>query len=438
MAVQSSFYLVDGSTRTFPSTKHIATKQHCAIYLKDKVSLLWSVASVDTYSLINNSIVFDIAPASATYSDIEVRVADTQDELVNLPSDIAIVASNIANVNLVGQSIDDVNIIGDNIDALLVIPANLTSINTVSSNITNVNIIGNNTANINTVASDLLEPASEINTVATNIANVNTVGINIANVNTVASNTVNINAVATNTTNINSVATHMTDINVVYNNMAELLTVNENAAIVTSLYDQFDDRYLGSKTVAPTLDNDNNALLIGALYFDTTQSLMKVNSSSGWVSAGSSVNGTTERHTYTATAGQTSFSANYESGYVDVFLNGSKLQSGVDFTATSGTAIVLISSANVGDIIDIVAYGVFEVANTTPKGNEAYTVSTVADLTSVPSSYTTAIVKDLDDGGVFSHNGTSFIRLPIVIASATKLWKLSITDAGVISSVEIV
>lgn len=33
--------------------------------------------------------------------------------------------------------------------------------------------------------------------------------------------------------------------------------------------DSFDDRYLGPKAVAPTLDNDGNALLTGALYFDT-------------------------------------------------------------------------------------------------------------------------------------------------------------------------
>ena len=196
----------------------------------------------------------------------------------------------------------------------------------------------------------------------------------------------------------------------------------EMANTVTSIYDQFDDRYLGSKTVAPTLDNDGNALIIGALYFDTTTNLMKVYGSSGWVSAGSSVNGTTERHTYTATAGQTSFAANYESGYVDVYLNGSKLQTGVDFTATSGTAIVLTASANVGDIIDIIAYGVFEVANTTPKGNEAYTVSTVDDLVSIPSSYTTAIVKDLDRGGTFIWSATGTDNDGTVFAGATGYW----------------
>lgn len=47
-------------------------------------------------------------------------------------------------------------------------------------------------------------------------------------------------------------------------------------AAVQSLADQFDDRYLGSKAVAPMLDNDGNALLDGAMYFDTSMNLLRV------------------------------------------------------------------------------------------------------------------------------------------------------------------
>jgi len=41
-------------------------------------------------------------------------------------------------------------------------------------------------------------------------------------------------------------------------------------------YDNFDDRYLGAKASDPTLDNDGDALIDGALYFDTTNNVMKV------------------------------------------------------------------------------------------------------------------------------------------------------------------
>ena len=60
------------------------------------------------------------------------------------------------------------------------------------------------------------------------------------------------------------------------------------------------------------------------------------------------------KYEYTATAGQTTFACTYDRA-VDVYLNGVKLDSS-DFTATNGTAIVLASGANVGDIVDINAY----------------------------------------------------------------------------------
>jgi hypothetical protein len=42
------------------------------------------------------------------------------------------------------------------------------------------------------------------------------------------------------------------------------------------VFDSFDDRYLGAKSSAPTLDNDGNALQDGALYFDTTSNVLRV------------------------------------------------------------------------------------------------------------------------------------------------------------------
>jgi hypothetical protein len=50
-------------------------------------------------------------------------------------------------------------------------------------------------------------------------------------------------------------------------------------------YDSFDDRYLGPKASDPALDNDGNALLTGALYFDTNNGTMKVYDGTSWDSA---------------------------------------------------------------------------------------------------------------------------------------------------------
>jgi hypothetical protein len=105
---------------------------------------------------------------------------------------------------------------------------------------------------------------------------------------------------------------------------------------------------------------------VGALYFDTTLGEMRVYDGSVWKAAGSTVNGTAVRQTFTATAGQTTFAitGGYDAGFADVYLNGVKLVNGVDVDVTSGTDVVLTVGAAAGDSVDVIAYGAFVIANT--------------------------------------------------------------------------
>lgn len=63
-------------------------------------------------------------------------------------------------------------------------------------------------------------------------------------------------------------------------NAATSATNAENA------YDSFDDRYLGAKSSDPSVDNDGDALITGALYFNTTDGAMKVYDGSAWEEVG--------------------------------------------------------------------------------------------------------------------------------------------------------
>ncbi len=55
-----------------------------------------------------------------------------------------------------------------------------------------------------------------------------------------------------------------------------------SAALVESIYDSFDDRYLGAKASDPALDNDGNPLQAGAFYFNSAVGSMKVWTGSAW------------------------------------------------------------------------------------------------------------------------------------------------------------
>ena len=191
-------------------------------------------------------------------------------------------------------------------------------------------------------------------------ANIDTVAGISSNVTTVAGISSSVTSVASNSTNINTVGTNITNVNNVGSNIGN---VNTTAANITGV-NSFGERYRVSGS-APT-----SSLDVGDLYFDTTQNELKVYKSSGWSAAGSTINGTSARFTYTASANQTTFTGSdnngntlaYDAGFVDVFLNGLKMVNGVDVTVTSGTSVVLASGASANDTIDIVGFGTFNVA----------------------------------------------------------------------------
>jgi hypothetical protein len=64
-----------------------------------------------------------------------------------------------------------------------------------------------------------------------------------------------------------------------------------SASNAATSYDDFDDRYLGSKSSAPTVDNDGNALLTGALYWNTAVSTLYVWTGSTWTQAAFTASG---------------------------------------------------------------------------------------------------------------------------------------------------
>ena len=129
-------------------------------------------------------------------------------------------------------------------------------------------------------------------------------------------------------------------------------------------------------------------------------------------------NGVRQKHTYTATANQTSFSgagaegislSYLDSNYVDVYQNGVKL-SEADYTSTTGTTVVLATGATVSDMIEIIVYDVFSVADTVSKADGG-TFDGAVTLAGGVSGDTTfnnvvAIVGDLQS----STDGTSNFR----------------------------
>jgi hypothetical protein len=146
-----------------------------------------------------------------------------------------------------------------------------------------------------------------------------------------------------------------------------------SAASAATTYDNFDDRYLGAKSTAPTLDNDGDALIEGALYWNSVSDTMFAWTGSAWGSISSTA--AIFRYKFTAAGGETSESGlddngitlSYIAGKEQVYLNGVLLVRGSDYTASNGTSITSLAALAAGDVLEIITFTAFDLATAIDK-----------------------------------------------------------------------
>ena len=102
--ISSQYFIITGTASVFASNRHIASKQHCSVWTKS-LSNVWSQLPYSNYDLVNNSIILNTPILNTLVSQVEVRVADSQEELGTPVNDISIVA---ANIEFLQDNIDDI------------------------------------------------------------------------------------------------------------------------------------------------------------------------------------------------------------------------------------------------------------------------------------------------------------------------------------------
>ena len=306
-------------------------------------ALYWNTAS-DQMFVREGSSWIAIKPTTTeqghinTVSGIQANVTT----VAGISSDVTTVAgisSDVAAVENIDSEITTVAGISSNITS---VAGNATNINAVAGNATNINAAGGHATTASTKAT---EAAASATTATTKASEAATSATNAASSATAASSSAS--GAATSATNAAA-----------------------SAASAAATYDNFDDRYLGSKSSAPTVDNDGNALVVGALYYDSTGSVMKVYTASGWIATSSATLATMERFVFTATANQTVFSGADAGGDTlaivvgaeMVTLNGVVLEVTADYTVTT-SSVTLTSGAAANDELNVYAFGNFEIAN---------------------------------------------------------------------------
>jgi hypothetical protein len=146
-----------------------------------------------------------------------------------------------------------------------------------------------------------------------------------------------------------------------------------SAAAAATSYDSFDDRYLGAYASNPTLDNDGDALVTGALYFNSVSGTMLAWNGTAWTSISSAA--AIFRFKFIAAGGETSLSGadassqtlSYLAGKEQVYLNGVLLVRGTDYTATNGTSITALAALVLNDIVEIITFTALSVVTDIPQ-----------------------------------------------------------------------
>ena len=294
------------------------------------------------------------------------------------------------------------------------------SASTATTQASNASTSATNAANSASAAStSATNAASSASTAATQASNASTSATNAASSASAASTSAsNAATSATNASNsASAAATSASNAATSETNAANSASAAAaSAASAANTFDSFDDRYLGTKASNPTVDNDGNALVAGALYFSTSENIMKVYDGASWIAATSAGNVSFLRFRYVATAGQTTFSGadsnaatlSYTVNNIVVFLNGVALDQ-TEYTATSGTSVVLGTGAALNDELVIVAFKSFVTADMVPAstggtyaGNITYSPGTANGVMYLNGS------KVMTAGSALTFDGTTF------------------------------
>lgn len=279
--------------------------------------------------------------------------------------------------------------------------------------------------------------------VATSATNASTSETNAANsANAAATSATNAATSETNAgTSATNAATSATNASTSESNAASSATqAAASAANAATSYDSFDDRYLGTKSSAPSQDNDGNALVTGALYFDTTDGEMKVYDGNNWIAASAAQNVTVLDFTYTLSGSDATISGSDDSSAtlaftaqesVDVFLNGVKLVpkiggSANDYHLDTANTVTLTSTAVSGDVILVRVYKTFTVGDAVPASNGGTFVGDVAfNGTTTHTGIITANNNIIANGGLETDTNSKIKQRGAFMQSSThQAWVL--------------
>ena len=243
-------------------------------------------ASIATLAPISSSIVTvagissSVVTVAALNSAQLTAIAGAADEMAIL----APISADIIAVSAVDTEVAQVAALSSaQLAAVAGQTANIAALGPISPQITTV---AGQSAQISTVAGQ----SAQIGLLALQTADLAALGPISANITTVATNIGAVQSASVNALSAQSAATSASLSALSATNSATSASASATAAAAS--FDSFDDRYLGAKSSAPSVDNDGNSLLTGAIYWNSTNNSLYIWTGSAWDQAAFDITGT--------------------------------------------------------------------------------------------------------------------------------------------------
>jgi hypothetical protein len=283
---------VDGNPTPGPTSTAVDVVANIAADVTTVAGISTKVTTVAGQSAQINT----LAPISANITTV-ANIAPSVVTVASLNSaQLTALAGATANMAVLAPiSTQIINVSSISAQVVQVAALSSASLNAVAGQTANIAALGAISPQITTVAGQSTQigivagQSTQIGILALRSADLAALGPISADIITVSANIGAVQSASTNALTAQSAATSASISALSATNSATSASASATAAAAS--YDSFDDRYLGSKSSAPSVDNDGAALITGALYWNSTSSLLFIWTGSAWDQAAFSVSG---------------------------------------------------------------------------------------------------------------------------------------------------
>ena len=360
-----------GGIRVFNSDFTIKGMEYVRAFVDVLGDNVWTTLSQSGYTIINDNVVFKEAPVGAFVS---IQVATTPEELASSPTENAIVASIRDDILVVsGLQTEILSLIADKLklDSLY---ADKVTLDSLYADKATLDSLFADKATLDSLYAD----KATLDSLFADKLKLDSLYADKATLDSLFADKATLDSLFADKATLDSLFADKATLDSLFADKGTLDSLFADKIVLDGVYQRlteinnFFELYHGALAVEPNITS-HPSLSVGDLYFDTVLDVLRVFKGTSWVSVSSTVSGIDRSEEFTAGTASNLYDGvslvsyplldGYDAGFANVYHNGSLLKN-ANIDISSGVTVDLVGILPIaGDIISVVAFGVFELAD---------------------------------------------------------------------------